>query len=235
MVLKVILICLLSLSLLCGESLALFKKAETVETVETVKLPKPRHKGDVSVEQAIYERKSIRRFSGEPLTLKEVSQLLWAAGGTTVDGVTGPTRAFPSAGAVYPLEIYLVAGNVTGLPSGVYHYDWKKHSLALIKKGDLRADLSKAAYSQRMVQTAPASIVVAAVHDKTSRRYGERGAVRYVSMDTGHLGQNVHLQAQSMGLGTVMVGAFMDKKVLDVIDAKNELPVYIMPVGHPEK
>ncbi len=232
MFLKIILICLLSLSFLCGESSALFKKAETVETV---KLPKPRHKGDVSVEQAIYERKSIRRFSGEPLTLEDVSQLLWAAGGMTVDGVTGPTRAFPSAGAVYPLEIYLVAGNVTGLSPGVYHYDWRKHSLVPVKKGDLREDLSKAALSQRMVGEAPVSIVVTALHAKTARRYGQRGAVRYVSMDTGHLGQNVHLQAQSMGLGTVMVGAFMDNKVLDVIDAKNELPVYIMPIGHPEK
>ncbi len=200
---------------------------------EEIKLPAPKHRGTLSVEQAIYDRRSVRRFAKVPISLEDVSQILWAAGGSTVDGMTGPTRAYPSAGAVYPLEIYLVAGNVTGLSPGIYLYDWKKNMLILMKKGDLRAQLAKAALSQGMIREAPVTIVVTAVHAKTARRYGERGAVRYVSMDAGHLGQNVHLQAESLGLGTVMVGAFIDNEVLKVLGVKDELPVYMMPVGKP--
>ena len=160
---------------------------------------------------------------------------MWAAGGATVDGVTGPTRAYPSAGAIYPLKIYLVAGDVTGLKPGVYRYEWVSHSLVPVRDGDMREELKKAALSQRMVGEAPATIVVTAVYDKVIKAYGDRGAIRYVSMDTGHVGQNVHLEAQSLGLGTVMVGAFMDRDVLSVLGVKNELPLYMMPVGKPVK
>lgn len=199
---------------------------------EVITLPKPSHKGNVSVEEAIFKRRSLRDFSDKPLTLQEISQLLWAAGGKTVDGMTGPTRAYPSAGAIYPLEVYLVAGKVSGIDPGIYHYEWRKHQLELVKKGDFRGDLAKAALSQRMIQDAPATLVVTAQHAKTASRYGERGTVRYVSMDTGHMGQNVHLQAESMGLGTVMVGAFIDSQVQKVLGIKDELTVYMMPVGY---
>jgi SagB-type dehydrogenase family enzyme len=203
------------------------------EAAEVVKLPDPKHMGRVSVEEAIYKRRSIRSFGGTPLTLEQVSQLLWAAAGKTVDGVTGPTRAYPSAGATYPLEIYLVAGNVEELEPGVYHYNWKNNSLKQIRKGDMRNALARAAYGQSMVKQAPATIVVNAVFERTAGRYGDRGMERYVPMDAGHLGQNVHLQAESMGLGTVMVGAFTDKEAARVISAKNGIPVYMMPVGKP--
>ena len=202
---------------------------------KSIRLPKPRHEGGISVEEAIFKRRSVRRFDKAPITLEEVSQLLWAAGGATVDGVTGPTRAYPSAGAIYPLKIYLVAGDVTGLKPGVYRYEWVSHSLVPVRDGDMREELKKAALSQRMVGEAPATIVVTAVYDKVIKAYGDRGAIRYVSMDTGHVGQNVHLEAQSLGLGTVMVGAFMDRDVLSVLGVKNELPLYMMPVGKPVK
>jgi len=200
---------------------------------DVVRLPKPGHKGKISVEQAIFKRKSIRSFTGAPLTLEEVSQLLWAAGGQTVDGVSGPTRSYPSAGASYPLEIYLVAGHVTGLESGIYRYNWKENSLALLRKGDLRAELRKAALGQYMIGEAPVTIVITADYDKTARRYGERGRSLYVPMDAGHLGQNVHLQAESLGLGTVMIGAFRDREVAGVLGIEKETPVYMMPVGKP--
>lgn len=203
------------------------------ESPEQIKLPTPDTKGTMSVEEAIYKRRSVRDFKDEALTLGQVSQLLWCSGGVTLDGLSGPTRAYPSAGAVYPLDIYLVAGKVKGLDPGVYLYEWRKHMLKPIRKGDLRDKLASAALGQRMVLEAPVSIVVTAMHSKTARRYGERGAVRYVSMDVGHLGENVHLISESMGLGTVMVGAFIDKKVMDVLKVKDQMPMYIMPVGVP--
>jgi len=207
--------------------------ADETNTVreEVIKLSQPRHKGSVSVEQAIMERRSVRDFARTPLEMKEMSQILWASGGATLDGITGPTRAYPSAGAIYPLEIYLVAGDVTGLEPGIYRYDWKSHSLVLHKKGDFRDVLANAASNQRMIQEAPVTIVVASSYERIERRYGERGALRYVSMDAGHLGQNVHLQAQSIGLGTVMVGAFTDDKVAEIIGLKDEVPIYMMPIG----
>ncbi len=225
MYLRAILLCLITVFFSCTG-------IEAHSADEVITLPKPIHKGTVSVEEAIFRRKSVRDFSGKALSLQEVSQLLWAAGGKTVDGITGPTRAYPSAGAIYPLDIYLVAGNVTGLIPGIYHYEWMKNQLKLVKKGDLRGSLARAALSQRMIQDAPVTIVVTAQYDKTLRRYGKRGMERYVAMDTGHLGQNIHLQAEGMGLGTVMVGAFIDRDVKEILGTADELPVYMMPVGY---
>ncbi|MEA3490140.1 MAG: SagB/ThcOx family dehydrogenase [Candidatus Omnitrophota bacterium] len=198
-----------------------------------VKLPEPEKKGKVSVEEAIQERRSVRDFTDTPLTLKEVSQILWAAGGKTVDGITGPTRAYPSAGGLYPLEIYFVAGNVTGVEPGIYRYDWIEHSLVIVKEGDYRAELAAASWGQRMISEAPATIVIALKSEKVMRRYGQRGISRYISMDAGHLGQNVHLIVQSMGLGTVMIGAFSDQEIMKVMGLRKETPIYIMPLGHP--
>lgn len=198
---------------------------------ETVKLPKPQLRGKLSVEEAIYNRRSIRDYKKEPLTLAEVSQLLWASGGATCDGITGATRSYPSAGASYPLEIYLVVGEVTGLEPGVYHYLWKEHSVELKLPGDKRAQLASASWFQQMIKNAPISIVFTGIYEKTMGRYGERGE-RYIYMDLGHAGQNVYLVAESLDLGTVAIGAFQDegvKKVLGLSEA--ETPLYIMPVG----
>lgn len=198
----------------------------------TIKLPEPSHGGTVSVEEAIYKRKSVRNFKAEGLTLPQVSQLLWAAGGMTVDGITGPTRAYASAGGIYPLDIYLVAGEVSGLAPGVYRYEWKTNELVPLKQGDPRDALARGAMGQGMIKTAPATIVIFADPAKTARRYGSRGEQKYVSMDTGHLGQNVHLQAQALGLGTVMVGAFSEPQVKSALGIKDGEPVYMMPVGY---
>lgn len=194
-------------------------------------LPTPKHKGEVSVEEAIFNRRSIRRYKDEPLTLEEVSQLLWAAGGKTIDGVTGATRAYPSAGGIYPLEIYLIAGDVEGLASGIYHYKWRDHSVDLTEDGDVRKELTEAALGQGMVARAPMSLIFTAVYKRTSARYGQRGEARYVPMDMGGAGQNVHLQAEALGLGTVIIGAFNDQAVKKVLGIQDEEPLYIMPVG----
>ncbi len=208
-------------------------KSEIAEGKESIRLPSPRHRSEVSVEEAIFKRRSIRDYKDEPLTLEEVSQLLWSAGGETIDGITGATRAYPSAGGIYPLEIYLVAGNVRGLTNGIYHYRWQEHTIILVKVGDFRRQLMGAALGQGMVADAPASLVFTAVYSRTTRRYGKRGEIRYVPMDMGGAGQNVHLQAEALGLGTVIIGAFGDEAVKKVLGVKDEEPLYIMPVGRP--
>jgi len=198
-----------------------------------IKLPSPKYKGNLSVEEAIFKRRSIREYKDEPLTLEEVSQLLWAAGGKTIDGLTGATRAYPSAGGIYPLEIYIVNGNVIGLSKGIYHYQWHGHALALMKEGDLRQELCLASLAQRMIQEAPISLVFMGIYQRTTSRYGKRGEVRYLPMDVGGSGQNVSLQAEAMGLGTVIIGAFSDEAVKKVMGIKDGEPLYIMPIGRP--
>lgn len=198
-----------------------------------IKLPPPKHKGNVSVEEAIFKRRSIRRYKGVALTLEEVSQLLWAAGGKTIDGITGATRSYPSAGGLYPLEIYLVVGSVKGLSGGIYHYNWREHTIRMLKEGDFRQELTNASLGQGMIKDAPVSLIFTAVYSRTTDRYGKRGEIRYVPMDVGGAGQNVHLQAEALGLGTVIIGAFWDREVKEILGVKNEEPLYIMPVGRP--
>jgi SagB-type dehydrogenase family enzyme len=202
-------------------------------TPAAVSLPVPSVRGEVSVEAAIQNRRSVRSFSPRPLTLREVSQLLWAAGGKTIDGVTGPTRSYPSAGGVYPLSILLAAGAVIGLDPGIYRYDWRENALTLIRPGDHRSALARAAFGQGCVAAAPAVIVITGVLPRTAARYGERGESRYVPMDAGHSGQNVSLQAPALGLGTVIVGAFRDETVKEVMGLERDTPLYLIPVGHP--
>lgn len=212
-----------------GSGLSLFAQQEGKSEVK-VKLPPPRYESPVSVEEAIFTRKSVRRYGEESLTLEEVSQLLWAAGGATCDGITGATRAYPSAGARYPLEIYLIVGDVEGLSPGIYRYHWEKHELSIVREGDLRPQLMQACYGQRMVGQAPASLLFTANYRRTTGQYGKRGE-RYVHMDTGHAGENVHLQAEALGLGTVVMGAFLDEAVKRTVGLKDEEPLYVMPVG----
>ena len=198
-----------------------------------VELPSPETTGTMSVEEAIQRRRSIRSYTNEPLSLQDVSQLLWAA-----QGITDPARKFraaPSAGATYPLEVYVVVGNncVIGLAGGLYRYDPLEHRLEWILKGDLRSSLAEAALGQRWVREAPINIVIAAVYERTTSRYGERG-VRYVHMEAGHVGQNLYLQAVARGLGMVVVGAFHDDQVQELLRLPtDQKPLYIIPVGHP--
>ena len=190
-----------------------------------IKMPVPATDSSFSVERAINERMSIRSYKDTSLTLKEISQLLWASQGIVASG----RRASPSAGATYPLEIFLVAGKVEGLKPGLYKYINKEHSLELIKEGDLRTALSAAALGQDTLLKAPATLVVAAVFERTRARYGAK-AERYVHMEAGHVGENIMLQATALGLGTVPVGAFVDSEVKKLLGIKEE-PLYLFPVG----
>lgn len=199
-------------------------KGGAMETA--IALPAPDTQGRVTLEQALAQRQSHRQFQDSALSVEEVSQILWAAQGITGDR---RRRTAPSAGATYPLEIYLVAGHVDGLDAGVYHYDNRAHRLVPVRKGDVRHALSGAALGQRMLAAAAVTIVIAAVYQRTASRYGER-AQRYVHMEVGHAGQNIYLQAQALELGTVSVGAFNDAKVKSLLGIPAE-PLYLMPLG----
>jgi len=197
-----------------------------------LKLPAPTLKGKVSVEEAIAKRRSIRKYKAEPLTLTQLSQILWSA-----QGITGSQqlRAAPSAGATYPLEIFILAGKETAekLEAGVYHYDLATHSLVRQRYGDLRRELAKAALDQGFLATAPVDIVICALYQRTCHRYGRRGE-RYTHMEMGHVGENIHLQAVALGLGAVMIGAFNDEEVRRILNVQEQFrPLYIIPLGKP--
>ena len=194
-----------------------------------IELPQPQSRGTVAVEEALQARRSNRTFSPDPLNLAQVSQLLWAAQGIK----SSVFRTAPSAGALYPLEVYVAVGNVEGLAAGVYHYDPATHGLRETLQGDVRRSLSGAAYWQKWVGRGAIALVIAAVYDRTTKKYGERG-IRYVHMEAGHAAQNVYLQAHALGLGTVLVGAFRDNRVKKVLQLPDEQqPLSIMPVGKP--
>ena len=198
------------------------------ESEHVIKLPEPRYESDVVLEQALLMRRSIRIFGNAPLTVQEVSQLLWSAQGITSEM---GYRTAPSGGALYPLEVYVVAGNVNGLDDGIYHYRPHEHSLVIISKGDRRSELSDAALNQSCIKEGSIIIVFSALYDRITQKYGERG-IRYAHIEVGHAAQNVYLQAVSLKLGTVAVGAFIDDEVKRVITMeKNQQPLLLMPVG----
>lgn len=192
---------------------------------ETIDLPAPATSGDLSVEAAIEQRRSLRSFADQALSADEIGQLAWAAQGIT-DEARG-FRAAPSAGALYPIELYLVT------PEGVYHYLPEPHALEVLGEDDRRTALAQAALGQGAVRQAPLVMVITGVLARTAAKYGHR-AERYVYMEAGHIGQNVHLQAEALGLGSVPVGAFDDADVAACLDLPDDhAPLYLIPVGHP--
>ncbi len=206
--------------------------------IKTIELPEPIFESNYSVEEAIKNRRSVRSYKELPLSLQDVSQILWAAYGINKKIPGGPAflrgglRTAPSAGALYPLDIYVVVGEVTDLEAGIYYYDSEYHELKLTKKGDFREELSNAALSQMMLAKAPISLVYSAIFERTTKKYGQRGRDRYVMMDLGHSAENVYLQSGALGLGTCAIGAFSDISVKILINmTKEEEPLYLMPVG----
>ncbi|GMR10027.1 MAG: SagB/ThcOx family dehydrogenase [Anaerolineae bacterium] len=192
---------------------------------EVVTLPDPQREGQMSLEAALERRHSVREFSTEPLTMEDISQLLWSAQGIT--DASGH-RTSPSAGATYPLELYLVTGD------GVFHYIPQDHTLHRVREGDLRRDLFDASLEQEFILEAPATIVFTAVFARTEQRYGSTRSPRYVHVEVGHAAQNVLLQAVALGLGAVPVGAYEDKRVSSVLHLPaDQAPLYLISVGHP--
>ena len=193
-----------------------------------IRLPEPRPDSNVSIEQSLLKRESTRSYADEPLTLADVSQLLWSAQGITR---SGGFRTAPSAGALYPLEVYLVVGDVEGLEAGIYKYVPSGHELNMTTGGDRRAALADAALSQSSVKTGAVAIVFTAIYERTTIKYEERG-IRYVHIELGHATQNLCLQAAALDLGVVTIGAFSDEQVAELLDLPDdEKPLYIIPVG----
>lgn len=191
-----------------------------------IELPQPNMDGLISLEKAIAARRSRRNFLREALTIEQIGQLVWAAQGQD----TGSRyRTAPSAGATYPLEVFVVTSE------GLFHYSPQKHILEVLAEKDLRSELAGAAWGQGFIEAAPLTIVFAVQFSRTTGRYGQRG-IRYVYMEAGHAAQNVALQAEAMGLGSVAVGAFDDTSVSRLLSLPDYLePVYMVVVGHYRK
>ena len=189
-------------------------------------LPEPKTSGLVSLEAALQSRRSTRDFTSQELDPGEISQLLWAA-----QGITDPRgfRTAPSAGALYPLELYTVTAD------GVFHYLPQDHALKVIQGGDLRASLRDAALGQDPVLDAPLILVITAVYERTLAKYGPERSPRYVHLEAGHVAQNVLLQAIALDMGAVPIGAFYDAEVQAVLGLpEDHQPLYLIPIGHPE-
>lgn len=207
-----------------------------------IPLPEVSIEGSMSLEQAMGGRRSVRVLREDPLTLTELSQLLWAGQGVTEPIPEAPSRfgayewrgglrTTPSAGALYPLELYALVGNVEGLERGLYRYVPEGHALAALPRGDLREGVWGAALRQVPLRSAPLILVVAAVEERVAVKYGARAA-RYVHFEVGAATENVYLQAESLGLGTVFMGAFQDEQVKRALGLPSDQEVLaIMPVG----
>jgi len=199
-----------------------------IQEMETVALPRPRLAGEMSVEEALYRRRSVREYGEGPLSVEEISQLLWAA-----QGMTDPMglRTAPSSGALYPLEIFLAVGDMVGIQPGVYHYHPRHHELRQLLTGDRRDAVASAALGQRWVRENGALLVIAAVFSRATTKYGIHGH-RYVHLEAGHAAQNIALQATAMGLATVPVGAFEDRQTATFLGLPpRHEPLCLMPVG----
>ena len=187
----------------------------------------------MSLEEAVARRRSVRNFALEPISQAQLSQILWAAQGKR--DTEGRYRTAPSAGATYPLEIFVLCGGngIEGLDEGIYQYHTDSHSLARLHRGDVRLELARVSLAQAFIYQAPMVLVICAEYERTMARYGRRGE-RYVHIEVGHTGQNIYLQATALGLATVATGAFDDEGVREVLRLERQYqPLYIMPVGRP--
>ena len=230
---------LVGLSCLSGSPIALqdllpSKKRNTLKQKGSgeMRLAEPKLDGTLSLERAIHRRRTIRSFDKKILTIEQLSQLLWSAQGITEE--RGFKRAAPSAGALYPMDIYGAVGKdcVEKLAPGVYHYEPANHSVSLVREGDLRRDIAIAALGQMWISDAPLTFLITAEYSRIMVKYGQRG-IRYAMIEAGHIGQNIFLQSQAIGLGSGIVGAFDDEKLIQVMGIKkSHEPLLIMPVGY---
>jgi len=221
---------ILSLCLLMSEMAT--GKDSSMTMLEAIKLPKPKLAGKISVEEAIDARRTRRGFSSKPLAIEDLSQLLWAGQGITEK--KWKHRAAPSAGALYPVYVYIhVRRNmVNGLKEGIYRYVPEGHYLQLIKKGDYTKELSQVGYSQTFFAQSPVCFILTGIYSITTWKYGDRGK-RYVHMEMGHIAQNIMLQGEALRLNVGLAGAFRDGHLSSLLELKKgEKPFYIIPAGH---
>lgn len=199
---------------------------ENMNKTVQIKLPQPIIKSKVSLEESILNRRSIRKFNPTDLSIEQLGQLLWAGQGITAKVGQKTLRSAPSAGAAYPMELYVVNKD------GLFHYNPLEHSLEQISDKDLRHDLKTVSGGQGSILQAPISIIICGVYSRVTSKYPERG-IRYTDIEVGHIAENIHLQAVSLGLGSLPIGSYDDEKVKEIMGLKGEQePLYIIPIGY---
>jgi len=200
-----------------------------MQTNKIITLPAPMIQSSTSIEKAIKERRSVRSYKNIPLSIEEISQLLWAG-----QGITDPIskyRSYPSAGALYPLELYIVINKAKSIEKGFYKYDPNKHALIKITERNITDEITQAALNQEFIKESAIIFIYTAITSKTTSRYGERG-LRYIYMEAGHAAQNIYLQSVSLKIGVVVIGAFKDQEIKKIMNLKeDEIPLYIIPAG----
>ena len=196
------------------------------DTAHIIPLPEPNLQGNLSLEETLVQRRSIRGFQDTPLTEAKIGQLLWSAQGIThASGL----RTSPSAGALYPLEVYAATQD------GLFHYRPHSHSLERVLEDDPRPALHQAALRQNAVLEAPLVIVISAIFERTAQKYGEARTPQYVYLEAGHAAQNILLQAVALDLGAVPIGAFYEEQIIDALSLPlDQVPLYLIPIGHPQ-
>jgi SagB-type dehydrogenase family enzyme len=211
------------------------KTYKTYSDRPKVKLDAPEVKGGMPIWEAIQARQSIRNYRNIPLTPTLLSQLLWATQGISREAMGFEFRTAPSAGALYPIETYLVLNEVEGIEQGIYHYDVKNHQIDQLKRGDFRAGIAHAALDQDMAYSANVVFVWTALFERSKWKYKQR-AYRYVYLDAGHIAENLALAAVALGLGTCQIGALYDEEVNELIeiDGDKESILYMSTVGYPQ-
>jgi SagB-type dehydrogenase family enzyme len=207
------------------------KKLKSLPEQE-IRLPLPSISGKISIEEVIQKRRTIRAFKNKPLDIKKLSQILWAAQGIT--DKDSKLRAAPSAGALFPIWVYIAIGknSVEKIKEGVYKYRPERHTILKIREGDVLQKLALASLGQRWMKEAPIIIILTAQYSRVSIKYGQRG-VRYAHIEVGHIGQNIFLQAEGIGLGAGIVGAFIDEAIINILKIpRDHRPLILMPVGY---
>jgi len=196
-------------------------------------LPQPRSLSKETLDFVIKNRRSIRYFSKKALTLEQLSYLLWSSTGIQRIEQSFEFRTAPSAGALYPIETYVVINNVKNISKGVYHYNIKTHCLEEIKTGDFRNDITEAALNQQMCYNCSVVFIWTAIFNRSKCKYRER-AYRYIYLDAGHIAENLALSATSLKLGSCQIAALFDDEVNELIsvDIKNESTIYMSVVGN---
>ena len=202
------------------------------DAIKDIHLPEPDREGGGGLFELLAKRRTRRTYKPEALSLAEVSQLLWAANGKTKEGRETCLKTAPSAGALYPIELYLMANNVTGLDHGIYHFSVAESKLSLIREGDYSEEAARSCLSQPMLSKSGAVVFMTAVIERCRWKYHQR-AYRYIYLDAGHIAQNLGLAAESMGLGSCPIGAFYDDEINAIlgVDGVDETLLYGVTVG----
>lgn len=212
------------------------ERYKSYSSSEKKALPKPENPSSHPLQQNLELRRSIRNYSSKPLTIEQLSYLLWASSGITKHTSNFEYRSAPSAGGLYPIETYLVVNNIIGIPQGIYHYNILDHVLDVVKVGDFRDRIITAELDQEMTGAAPVVFIWSAMVNRTKWKYRERG-YRYIYLDAGHIAENLALAAVDLNLGSCQIAAFYDEELDDLLDldGAKETTIYSSVVGYSER